>query len=72
MKLSVRIKKTSKEFTIYLIREGWIKHVSWKPKHIKINAKAIELIENSIDILLEEHLYTLKKEGEYGKENNVA
>lgn len=71
-KLSVRIKKNRKEFTISLIRDGWIKHISWKPIDVRINTKAIELIENSIEILLEEHLYTLKRENEFGKENNVA
>jgi hypothetical protein len=70
MKLNVRIRKTSKEFTVLLIRDGWSKHISWEPNDIKINPKAIELIENSIDILLEEHLYSEKGKND-GKENNM-
>jgi hypothetical protein len=59
--LSVRIRKTPECLVIYLVKDQLYKHIVWDMWGVEINDRAIELIESSLNLLLENHLINMEK-----------
>ena len=67
--LTLQIRKTAESFAIYMMKDKVYKHIAWDGFGIEINEKAIDIIQSSVNILLEQFN---KEDIKDGKENHMA